>query len=191
MMAEINNQCEISDTVMALSSIMRYSLSWVKQYVTLREELENINNYVKLLNIRYDYRINLLVNIDNCFMEQNILKMSLQPIVENSFTHGIEPGGEGGTIILLAFLQGEVFIIEVSDDGAGINNQELEEIRSHIAPENPHSIGITKGTGIGLRNVNERIKLFFGKQYGLEIYSEVGVGTRVLVKLPYRRITEG
>ena len=111
MMAEINYQDEISNTVMALSSIMRYSLTWKKHYVALEDEVEIVRNYVRLLNIRYDYSVNLLVDIEDRCMSQRILKMSLQPVVENSFTHGIEPRGAGGSVTISSFLDEKTLII--------------------------------------------------------------------------------
>ncbi len=90
MMAEINEEYEISDSVTALGELLRYGMKWTSSDVTIRQEVEYIKNYIQLMNLRYDYTIGLSINIPDHIYEQQIPKMSLQPIVENAICHGIE-----------------------------------------------------------------------------------------------------
>ncbi len=90
MMAEINEEYEFSDSVTALGELLRYGMKWTSSDVTIRQEVEYIKNYIQLMNLRYDYTIGLSINIPDHIYEQQIPKMSLQPIVENAICHGIE-----------------------------------------------------------------------------------------------------
>ena len=100
MMAEIDEKYEISDAITALGELLRYNLKWVSSNVTIREEVAYIRNYIRLMNLRYDFAIILSVNIDDDIYSQSIPKMSLQPIVENAILHGIAELGEDATIYI-------------------------------------------------------------------------------------------
>ena len=186
MMAEIKCEYEISDTITSLGRLMRYCMSWKRQFVTLAEEVDHIRNYVTLLNVRYYNQIQLKVEIPDALLEFEILKMSLQPIVENAFNHGIEPKSGGGVISVNAYTEGRVFYAEVTDNGVGLGREELELLKKSIEPDTVRDDRNVRGTGIGLKNVNERIKLFYGKEYGLELESEKNIFMKVRVKLPFR-----
>lgn len=99
MMAEIDEEYEISDAITALGRLLRYSMKWTSKNVMLKDELEYIRNYMALINLRYDFTIQLSLNIPEELMQQEIPKMSLQPVVENAILHGIEPLGFDSTII--------------------------------------------------------------------------------------------
>jgi two-component system sensor histidine kinase YesM len=182
MMAEIDEEYEISDAITALGKMLRYSMKWVSGNVILSEELEYIRNYLKLMNLRYDFEVILSVNIPEELMDQEIPKMSLQPIVENAVLHGIEPVMTDTTVYIKARQEGSEFIVEVTDSGRGMTEDELKHIEEGIRGEVETAGG--KGNGIGLKNVEDRIRLSFGKEYGLSIYSEYGKYTKVSVRLP-------
>lgn len=187
MMAEIDEKYEISDAITSLGKLMRYSIKWTFGNVHLSEELEYIRNYVLLINLRYDFEVILSINVPQELMDQEILKMSLQPIVENAVVHGIEPVAADTTIYIKAWEDAGDFRIEITDSGKGMDKDELQKLLKRIHGEIEETGG--KGNGIGLKNVEDRIKLAFGSEYGLEVYSEPMKYTKVSIVLP-RRVLE-
>ncbi|MBM7662923.1 two-component system sensor histidine kinase YesM [Bacillus mesophilus] len=185
MMAEIEEKYEISDALTSLGEMMRYNLKWKNDFVVLQEEVTHIKNYIDIMNLRLDKRISLKVKIPGHLLEQEILKMSLQPIVENSLRHGIIHTIYDGMIEITACIKDDNVQIQVTDNGVGMTAVDLEKLNHHIqvddekVPESIHQQG-----GIGLRNVNERIKLHYGNEYGLHVDSLEGQYTKVVVTLP-------
>lgn len=185
MMAEIDEEYTISDAVTSLGILLRYSMRWVNGNVLVREELEYIRNYISLINLRFDYEINLSVNMSEELLDQEIPKMSLQPIVENSILHGIEDMAEDTTIYIKGVTEGNDCIIEVTDSGKGMSPQQVERLEEKIDGKLEASGG--DGHGIGLKNVQDRINIAFGKGYGLRVQSKEGCYTKVSIRLPRRR----
>lgn len=190
MMAEIEEKYEISDAITSLGKLLRYSMKWVSGNVTVREEVEYIRNYLALINLRFDYEIFLAINIPDEVMIQEIPKMSLQPIVENAIYHGIEELAEDTTIYIKGIVQGTDCVIEITDSGKGMTEEQVRELYSKISGEIEASGG--KGNGIGLKNVQDRIHINFGTKYGIEIASKLGCYTKIMVKIPmkYREKSE-
>ncbi len=187
MMAEIDEKYEISDAITSLGKLMRYSMKWTSRSVHLKEELEYIKNYVLLINLRYDFEVILSINVPPNLMDQEILKMSLQPIVENAVIHGIEPVAADTTIYIKAWEDSGTFKIEITDSGKGMSGEELKSLLARIHGEIEESGG--EGNGIGLKNVEDRIKLAYGNEFGLEVYSQPLKYTKVAIVLP-RRVLE-
>ncbi|MDD6155588.1 MAG: sensor histidine kinase [Lachnospiraceae bacterium] len=183
MMAEIDEEYAISDAITALGKMLRYSMRWISRNVKVNEELEYIRNYVKLMNLRFDYEIILSVNIPEEFMNQEIPKMSLQPIVENAILHGIEEVAEDTTIYIKAYRRGADWMIEITDSGKGMTEEQVNALKRKIAGQIEASGG--SGNGIGLKNVQDRITIAFGEKYGLDIVSQLGCFTKVMLHLPY------
>ncbi|WP_237738162.1 sensor histidine kinase, partial [Caldicellulosiruptor sp. F32] len=117
MMAEYAENYDVSDAITKLGKMMRYNMNWKRKFVTLKEEIENIQNYIALMNIRYDKEIKLLVNVDDEILNYEVPKLILQPIIENAINYGIEPKGEGGNIFIDASVIGEFVVISILDDG--------------------------------------------------------------------------
>ncbi|MCR5477571.1 MAG: sensor histidine kinase [Lachnospiraceae bacterium] len=186
MMAEIDEKYEISDAITSLGKLMRYGIRWNFENVPLRDELEYIRNYILLMNLRYDFEVILSVNIPEALMDQEILKMSLQPIVENAVLHGIEPSAEDTTVYIKAWEEDRYFIIEVTDSGEGMAPETLQSLRDRLHGQTEDSPD--DRNGVGLKNVEDRIKMTFGSEYGIEIYSEPRKFTKVSMTLP-RRVT--
>lgn len=182
MMAEIDEKYEISDAITSLGKLMRYSIKASFGNVQLHEELEYIRNYVLLINLRYDFEVILSINVPDELMDQEILKMSLQPIVENAVLHGIEPVAADTTVYIKAWEENKIFKIEITDSGKGMDTEELEKLMKRIHGEIEETGG--SGNGIGLKNVEDRIKLSFGHEYGLQVYSEPLKYTKVSITLP-------
>lgn len=182
MMAEIDEEYEISDAVTALGELLRYSMKWVSGNVLIRQEIEYIKNYIVLMNLRYDFTITLSVKIPEYIYEQEILKMSLQPIVENAIVHGIEEQDEDATIYIKVVEYGEYYDIEITDSGVGMNQVQLDLLYKKLSGEVEVSGG--SGNGIGLKNVQDRIHMEFGERYGLHFAAKEGCYTKVSVRLP-------
>ena len=176
----------------ALASFFRYSISKKENIVTLREEFNNIENYFLIQSYRFDDKFSfeiLAAPEDREAYSCLIPKLSLQPIVENAIFHGLETKPDKGTGTIRVEMTEKNVIIIVSDDGMGIGREELERMRDSLknsrkeTDQEGKSPG-ERGNGIALTNVSQRIKLIFGEDYGLNLYSTKGIGTDVEIILP-------
>ena len=178
-MAETNDSNIVAMTE-ALAKLFRISLNKGNEEISLERELEHVKNYLIIQSMRYadkfTYEISAEPGVERC----RTIKLILQPIVENCIYHGIKKKRGTGKITIRAYRRDQNLIIEVSDDGCGMP----EEICRKILSDEIESENIS-GSGIGVKNVNERIQLRFGKKYGLSYSSEEGVGTTVTYVLPY------
>lgn len=182
MMAEIDEKYMISDAVTSLGKLLRYGMKFTSKNVTVEQEIEYIRNYLELINLRFDYRINLALNIPKNLYHQEIPKISLQPIVENAIYHGIEELAEDASIYIKAYEESQDFYIEITDSGKGMSIEEIQDLQKKIDGE--IEAGGGSGNGIGLKNVQDRIRISFGEQYGISLYSKEMCYTKVVVKLP-------
>lgn len=182
MMAEIDEEYAISDAITSLGKLLRYSMRWVSGNVRVEEEVEYIKNYLALINLRFDYEIYLSLNISPAIMKQEIPKMSLQPIIENAIYHGIEEMAEDTNIYVKGYAQGDECVIEITDAGKGMTEETLRRVREKLNGE--MDAGGGKGNGIGLKNVQDRIHISFGEEYGLQIDSKQGCYTKVAMHVP-------
>ncbi len=182
MLAEIKEDYEISDAVTSLGEMFRYSVKWSSGMVELKEEIKYIRNYLNLLNLRFDYEIFLSLNIPQEYMKLKIPKMSLQPLVENSVYHGIENIAEDTYIYIKAYEEGDVISIEVSDAGVGMTEETLQMLRNRL--NSVDAVSEDSDHGRALYNVMQRIKMYFGPEYGIEIYSKEGIYTKVVIQIP-------
>jgi len=181
MKAFCNGDKEVSDIVKKLGKIMRRNLEVSGKMVTLQSELEIIESYLQIQSMRFEGMVKYELNIESTVKkdEYKILPLLLQPVVENAFIHGLEEKREKGTIIIDILEKDECLIINVKDDGVGIEPENLEKINKRLALSEEND-----GKSIGMINVNQRIKIHYGKQYGLNIESEFGKGTIVTLSLP-------
>ncbi|MBD0381964.1 sensor histidine kinase [Paenibacillus sedimenti] len=202
MLAEVEAQYTISDALTSLGALMRYSLKWSSDHVRLRDEIQHIQNYIAIMNIRYDDKLKLKLDIPEGYQEQEVLKMSLQPLVENAVKHGMNTDRarrEGIVILIRASKKDDTMLIEVADDGAGMSPEKLDELHEKISMEDAlfykkywHKYkGENEGNGIGLRNVTQRIKMYYGNEYGIRVESAEGAYTQVRMKLPYLILSGG
>lgn len=187
MMAEIDEKYEISGAITALGKLLRYSMKWTSGNVTVEQEIDYIHNYLALINLRFDYEIYLSLNIPENIMIQEIPKMSLQPIVENSIYHGIEQMAKDTNIYIKGFQEDEDCIIEITDAGKGMSEEEVRRLYQKISGEIDSAGG--SGNGIGLKNVQDRIRISFGPEYGLEFSSKPGMYTKVRVRVPMNKVS--
>ena len=193
MMAEIDEEYEIADAVTALAKLLRYSMKLESGGVMLERELDYIQNYITLMDLRFDYVISLCVDMPPELLDQKVPKISLQPIVENAVVHGAAALAADTTITVRGTLDAERgrFSIQIIDEGRGMDEAGLARLRRQIAGEEPAPAASTSGNGIGLGNVQARIRMAFGEEYGLQVDSQPGRGTTVSVTLPYMEKTEG
>lgn len=167
------------------SALFRYSLKGWESPVTLRDEVKNISAYAYILKARFQERVRFEFEIDEGALAQPVPGLILQPLVENAFIHGLEHVTHPGLLKVRVFREGERTKVEVTDNGQGIGEERLEELRR------PPAAGESgqDGMGIGLYNVRQRLEIFYGQsgESLLEIYSKVGQGTRVCLNLPKLR----
>jgi two-component system sensor histidine kinase YesM len=181
-MAESKRTDEVIEIVRALSSFFRISLSKGKDWITVGEEIERTRSYLTIQKMRYRDIMDYEIQVDEEVRDNTILKLILQPLVENALYHGVKNKRSGGTIIVRAKRknQDEV-LLEVADNGIGFTSAKLAQVQAEL---NDDSGEIKLESGFGIDNVNKRIKLYYGKQYGLSINSEHYTGTCVTLVIP-------
>lgn len=172
-----NSIPEIEKAISTLSKFYKLSLNKGKDLLSVKDEIEHVTLYASILNSRYENKIKFMLDIDELIYNFYVVKIILQPIIENSILHGIlEKENREGTIKLTAKLYGNSIIFTVEDNGVGMNSDMVESILYKTTNINP--------TGYGLRNVNNRIQLFYGYEYGIHIESKLGFGTKVTIIIP-------
>ncbi|WP_297417658.1 sensor histidine kinase [Clostridium sp.] len=180
MMALVEENYMVSDCLAALGDMMRYNMKWNNEFVPLSEEISHIKNYISLMTLRYDFEIILKIDIDVKFFHREILKLTIQPLVENALKHGLSEKlmSENGSISISVETDESYLYLNVMDDGKGMDINKVQELQNHINGK------VNKRYGLGLKNVSDRIKLFYGKQYGITIESKEGCYTQIILKLP-------
>ncbi|HXD11020.1 MAG TPA: sensor histidine kinase [Anaerolineales bacterium] len=181
-MAESKKTDQVVEIVSALSNFFRISLSKGMDWITIGEEVERIKSYLTIQKMRYRDIMDFKVEVDEDVTENTILKLILQPLVENALYHGIKNKRQGGTISVRARRKGQSeVLIEVEDDGIGFTPEKLAQLRAELEDD---SGDIKMESGFGIGNVNNRIRLYYGKPYGLSVQSEYSTGTRVSLVIP-------
>ena len=176
---------EAINMVMSLSDFFRLVLSKGKEYITIKEEEQHIRSYLEIQQVRYREILDFKIDIDKKIHDYSILKMTLQPIVENSLYHGIKCKRGKGTIKVEGHKVKDRIVLTVSDDGVGMEPEILEKLRRDI--EKPCK---ETNAGFGLANVNERIHVNFGFEYGITVDSTLNEGTSIKIEIPAIRISE-
>ena len=179
---------EVVDISVALSAIFRYSIKG-SNIVRVREEMDIISQYLKIISIRFGDRFAFHWQVPEELRDLYILKMILQPLVENAVYHGLEPKEGPGMLSISGHIWEGQLLFEVADDGAGMEPAEVEGLHAMLSAD-PGAIPAGNHRSVGLENIHQRIRLFFGDRYGLTITSEKDRGTTVTVKLPIRTSME-
>lgn len=185
---------EVAKTAEALSMFFGYTISNLDKYATLAEEIENVRDYITIQQYRFGDDLQLVVKnkdenreILECLMP----RMTLQPLVENAIYHGLEEREKRGTVRILMQRTETLLIVNVVDDGVGMDTVTVDKLNAAMnRAESGYTGARQKRGGIAMKNVNSRIKLLFGEQYGLHIFSECGVGTDIRIQLPAVRKDE-
>lgn len=165
--------------VSALARFFRISLSKGKNVITVKDELEHARNYLTIQNIRYKNKFSYSIESDENTLNLTSIKLIVQPLIENAIYHGMEYMSGDGDIVVKSYRKEKDLYIDIIDNGLGMP----QEIADKLLIEKVNN-GQKKGSGIGLRNVHERIKLYFGDEYGLEVYSEPDEGTTIRIHMP-------
>lgn len=193
MSAEVNDDSSTADMIATLGKLLRYSISDLDGYTVLRDELQHVQHYVELLNYRYPDRFVLQCEVEQELLNRPVIKLMLQPVVENAIYHGLDERKSRMFISIRTVVSQHVVAIRIADNGIGIEPDRLAQLNEGLG--NPRRFGVAPGPegegaksgGIGLKNVNERIKLQYGPQYGLSVSSVPEEGTEVEILLPVER----
>jgi two-component system sensor histidine kinase YesM len=186
-MAEARRTDQVVELVRVLSRFFRITLSKGKDWITVREELEHVESYLAIQKVRYRDILDYRIDVPEALRDAMVLKLTLQPLVENALYHGIKNKRSGGTIVVRGcLLEGGLLQIQVEDNGIGMSRERLARIRA-LLDSAADDEGAAE-SGYGINNVNQRVKLYFGPEYGLAIESEDQRGTRVSLVVPLQRV---
>ena len=167
-----NNEKEISKMIISLSSMLRYTAHNNEEISDFKKDLEWLKKYIYIMQNRWEDKFNVFYDIDEDVEFYKVPKLFLQPFVENSIIHGFSMIDSGGSLKITGRLEGEMVYFSVEDNGRGMDNKRIKEVME------------TNTDNIGIRNVNNRIKLIYGDRYGVTIQSEINRGTRITINLP-------
>lgn len=178
-MGEQKQHEEVVLMTSALAKMFRASITKDQELVPIRVEIEHITNYLLIQKMRYHDELHYVIDIDESIQSYKTLKILLQPFIENAIYHGIRNmyGMEDGMITIRGRSSGEHIVFEIEDNGHGMTTEQMD--RLFLSKE-----GDIRSQGIGIRNVNERIKLYFGHEYGVQISSEMEEGTCITITIP-------
>ena len=188
-LAETGDQKQVVSMAESLSDFFRISLNQGKDIISLEEEIRHVTSYLEIQQIRYRDILAYEIEMDESLANYRIPKISLQPLVENALYHGIKNKRGLGTIRISMEAYEDYYLIRIHDNGIGMTPETLEKVRLAVTKEQEPVAETKKSeserTSYGLYNVNERIRLKYGAEYGLSFESEYKEGTTVTVKLPY------
>ena len=168
-----------------MSDMLRYNTR-MNDVTTLREEMEQIRNYVQVLKIRFQDRFEVYYDYDEECLDCIIVKFMLQPLVENSLTHGLSETWKDGMLRIRIVREEDLISVMIFDNGVGFSEERLEEMRRQleITTERPLDY-INQYKSLGIMNVHLRLRLYYGEKYSIEIFSKPGRGTCISIKIPY------
>lgn len=179
MMAELNDDFKTSEMTLLLGKLLRYSISNINEKVTVNDDLIYLKYYIKLQNFRFNNRFELKLDIDEQICSAYIFKLLFQPIVENAIFHGLANIQDKGYVLITGYLKDNEVFFEIKDNGIGMSEEQVEILNSNM-----NDFEIVQNKSIGLKNINERIKINYGDGYGLGVLSKVNEGTTVIIELP-------
>jgi len=182
-MSRMEKAYKTSQLIHALSKLFRLSLNHGYEYTTVENELEHLKNYILIQEMRYEGMIKFSIDVSEDTLNCKVIKLILQPLVENAIYHGVEPRGENGLINIKIFSEQNILVYKVHDNGVGIDDTKIQEILR--MPYEKKS-----DFGFALKNVNDRIKLHFGEEFGITFTSFIDSGTTVIVRQPIERNEE-
>ena len=185
-MAQANKPEQVIEMVQALSNFFRIALSKGADWITIQEEIEHVRCYLTIQKLRYHDILAYTIEVDESILSGTILKLTLQPLVENAIYHGIKNKRSGGTITVRAQrVEPDRVLLEIIDDGTGFTPFKLRRLQETLQGDATGEFKFSEG-GFGLENVHRRIQLYYGKAYGLTVESRYQEGTRVAVLIPLK-----
>ena len=173
-MCEVGRTNEAIEMVDALARLFRISISKGHELISIEQELQHAECYLKIQQFRYKNQFSYRFQVDDNCLKYLCNKITLQPLIENSIVHGLDMSDEGEIIIEVSEEDKDI-VMSVSDNGVGMTEEQCEE----ILRKDSHKKG-----GIGIKNVNDRVKIYFGENYGVTIFSELDEGTRMEIRMP-------
>jgi two-component system sensor histidine kinase YesM len=176
-LCSMNRVTEAKEATKALADFYRIALSGGREVISISEELDNVNDYLAIQRIRYIDVFDFSIEMDENILNDQILKLTIQPLVENAIYHGLKPKGMNGRLHIGGSCTDNDILITVSDNGVGIEPEKSKRLLSMQKSDNTNK-------SFGLLSVHERIKLYFGNEYGVSIHSMPGEGTTIEVRLP-------
>jgi two-component system, sensor histidine kinase YesM len=184
MECEIRDEVDIADTISSLGKLLRYNIKWNGGMTSLQKEIEHVNNFITIMQLRFKDKISYRVDVPCELLQCSVIKMILQPLVENSFSHGFSNKSDKWEILIKGYVRDRTLNIEIHDNGLGIEENKLIQINQALEKNKTIQISSTSGSLIGLNNVNKRLKMQFGNEYGINIESTYMAGTKINIKLP-------
>lgn len=181
-LSELDEPERVVETTLALSNFFKLTLNNGNDWVTVKQEIEHVTSYLQILKTRYGSILEYQITIDPKIEHVKMLKMILQPIVENAMYHGIKHSRQRGVILINGRQQGESLIFEVTDNGVGMTPQQIETLQKNIRELDPTGVS----GGYGLYNIYRRLRLYFGETAELKIDSQENHGTIVTIILPLK-----
>lgn len=178
---------EVAEMSESLAELFQYSMKNLQHPVPLRNELDHIRNYMNIQQHRFSNRFELIMAVPDELLDASVLKLTIQPLVENAVIHGLGKVKAGGCIAIRASRRGPSLIVEVSDNGAGMDGNRLHELRYALRHSGRPGDHGEETHGIGLRNIGQRIQLLYGEDCGIELAGNPGGGLTVRLVFPYRR----
>lgn len=179
--AVLNENYEIDDIVVALSRLMRYTMSNRDKMVTIQEECTYIDSYLHLYEQRYSHKFSFQINLEETLKNYPVLKFIMQPVVENCIKHGFKGMKREGKVDICIYQEKERIYFLIEDNGKGMSEERLQELMEHL-----QNVEENKFDSIGLKNTFQRLKLTYGEKAGMEIESEEKKGTKVCCFIPYK-----
>ena len=178
-MAVFQDAENIADTVMSLEELLRNMAKGVEDKISLREELSLVEDYVRLQQVRYMEIFDYVCDVPEKYLDYQIVKMSMQPIIENAILHGIVPSGTYGEVKIFVRETKTDLYVSVEDNGIGIDKEEFQKLVRTGGDKNKNAL-----SGIGIMNVDERLRMTYGEDYGLIYEGEKGKFARVTIHIP-------
>ena len=177
-MAQEHRVDDVVGMVGALTSLFRIGLNKGREFIALSEEIEHVESYLRIQKMRYEDKFDYAIDCGCSLKPRRVLRLMLQPLVENAIYHGIKERRGHGSLVVAARIESGDLFLSVKDDGVGMSEAMLEKLNASLEDGGP-SVG-----GYGIRNVHERIRLTYGKPYGLSYESAFGEGTKVTIRHP-------
>ena len=181
-LAYLSNNHEIVTLIESLSEMLRYNLNKIDRSITLREEIENLKNYIYIQKVRFGQKLIVNFDVTTAHLDISMPCLILQPLVENSIIHGLKPYDYSGEINIKIYDAGGEVVIEIQDNGVGISMETLQDLS-----QNAYQDDNTQQSGIGFQNVMARLKDFYKSARCLSVRSKEGEGTTITLRFPFGR----
>ncbi|MEG1520246.1 MAG: histidine kinase, partial [Clostridia bacterium] len=173
-MCQQNGNEDAAEMVSALSKLFRISISRGKDLISIETELKHVESYLVIQSIRYKNQFKYVIDVDKDILNYKCLKITLQPFVENAIYHGIDRMVDEGEIKITGRKDGDAIVLSVIDNGLGMSEEQVKSLFTDNSDKN----------GVGVKNVHNRIQIYFGQEYGITVNSELDKGTEIKIRIP-------